>query len=426
MKLWLIVVVCLFSLSEKAISQEKFLLQDSQRVLFLGDSNTFAGLYIAYIDAYLYTRFPDKRIELINLGLPSETVSGLSEPDHPYPRPNVFERLDRALEKTKPHVVFACYGMNDGIYHPFADERFAEFKKGVQTLTERVKKSGAKLYWITPAPFDPMPIRKNVLPLGEPKYSWMKPYENYDGVLDKYSAWLLTLRAKGIPVVNAHAALNGFLTRVRSKEPKYFLSGDGIHPNPTGHALVASQILQAIYAPDEVDMAEIDLRMKRAINGNVKDVKLDGDELSFTWLCKTPWPFDPRWHARLAELEQLRTQLNRFDLIVSRAGKKRYALWEGEKKLGEAARDDLLLGLDLGRYPALSANQRAMSLWKLVEQRQKLLALAWLTDVGHKRPDTPKGIALDAAKKQAEKLDEQIRDLAKPRAIDLKLTPLDE
>ncbi|MCI0376612.1 MAG: SGNH/GDSL hydrolase family protein [Gemmataceae bacterium] len=425
MKLWLIVVVCLGSFSARASAQEKFLLQDGQRVVFLGDSNTFAGLYIAYIDAYLYTRFPGKRFELINLGLPSETVSGLSETDHPYPRPNVFERLDRALNKTKPHVVFTCYGMNDGIYHPFADERFAEFKKGVQALTQRVKKSGAKIVWITPAPFDLAPIRKNVLPLGEPKYSWMKPYESYDDVLDKYSAWLVTLRAQGIPVVDAHAAMNGFLTRVRSKEPKYFLSGDGIHPNPTGHALIASQILQAINAPDEVDMAEVDLRMKRAINGNVKDVKVDGDELSFTWLCKTPWPFDPRWHPRLAELEQLRPQLNRFNLIVSRAGKKRYTLWEGEKKLGEALRDDLKLGLDLSCYPELSANQRAGALWKLVEQRQKLLALAWLTDVGHKRPDTPKGIKLDAAKEQAEKLDEQIRDLAKPRAIHLKLTGLE-
>src|SRR5689334_11715669 len=80
-------------------ADEPFLLKDGQRVVFLGDSNTFAGLYIAYLDGYLRTRFPDKRFELINLGLPSETASGLSEPDHPYPRPDVHTRVEQALAR---------------------------------------------------------------------------------------------------------------------------------------------------------------------------------------------------------------------------------------------------------------------------------------------------------------------------------------
>src|SRR5438132_4669375 len=99
-----------------ARADEPFPLKDGQRVVFLGDSNTYAGKYIAYLDAYLCTRFPDKRFELINLGLPSETVTGLSEPDHPYPRPNIHDRVERALTLAKPDVVVICYGMNDGIY----------------------------------------------------------------------------------------------------------------------------------------------------------------------------------------------------------------------------------------------------------------------------------------------------------------------
>src|SRR5450755_2131668 len=109
----------LLLLPSLACAGEPFLLKDGQRVVFLGDSNTYAGKFIAYLDAYLCTRFPDKRFELINLGLPSETVTGLSEADHPYPRPNIHSRVDRALELTKPNVVVICYGMNDGIYSPF-------------------------------------------------------------------------------------------------------------------------------------------------------------------------------------------------------------------------------------------------------------------------------------------------------------------
>src|SRR6516165_649457 len=84
-----------------AISRQ-FALRDGQRIVFLGDSNTYAGMYVQYLDAYLVTRFPGQKFALINLGLPSETVSGLSEPDHPYPRPVLRERLDRALSMAKP------------------------------------------------------------------------------------------------------------------------------------------------------------------------------------------------------------------------------------------------------------------------------------------------------------------------------------
>src|SRR5260370_39550046 len=90
---------------------EPFLLKKGQRVLFLGDSNTFAGLFVAYLDGYLMTRFPADRWELITLGLPRQTVSGLSEPDHPYPRPDDHELLERALAQTPPDLAGGGYGM---------------------------------------------------------------------------------------------------------------------------------------------------------------------------------------------------------------------------------------------------------------------------------------------------------------------------
>src|SRR5690349_5649624 len=108
--------------------------RDKARVVFLGDSNTFAGRFIAYLEVYSRLRHPDRTVELINLGLPSETVSGLSEPDHPYPRPNVHDRLAAALAKTKPTAVVACYGMNDGIYYPFEEERFRKYQEGYRKL----------------------------------------------------------------------------------------------------------------------------------------------------------------------------------------------------------------------------------------------------------------------------------------------------
>src|SRR5436190_1320230 len=62
-----------------------------------------------------------------------------------FPRPDLHERLIRAIEKTKPDLVFACYGMNDGIYFPLSDERFAAFKGGMQKLHQHVESAHIRI-----------------------------------------------------------------------------------------------------------------------------------------------------------------------------------------------------------------------------------------------------------------------------------------
>jgi lysophospholipase L1-like esterase len=119
------------------------------RVLVLGDSITYAGGYVDELDLYLLTHFPARRIELLDLGIPSETVTGLTEPEHPFPRPDVHERLDRTLRMLReanwtPELVLACYGMNDGIYRPLDGERFAKFREGMERLVKRVEKDGTR------------------------------------------------------------------------------------------------------------------------------------------------------------------------------------------------------------------------------------------------------------------------------------------
>ncbi|HEY5312222.1 MAG TPA: lipolytic enzyme, partial [Pirellulales bacterium] len=72
-------------------------LEGVHRVVFLGDSITYDGRYIEYIAAYLRLKYPKLDCQLLDLGLPSETCSGLSEPGHAggkFPRPDVHERLE--------------------------------------------------------------------------------------------------------------------------------------------------------------------------------------------------------------------------------------------------------------------------------------------------------------------------------------------
>ncbi len=290
-----------------------------RRVLFLGDSITYSGQYVEYLEAYLRTSQPSLRCEFLNLGLPSETVSGLSEPGHAggaFPRPDLHERLERVLERTRPDLIVACYGMNDGIYYPFSPARFQKYQDGIRRLRERAAAIGAPVLHVTPPVFDPEPIRSNTLPAGLAEYR--QPYEGYDDVLARYAEWLLARRADGWDVVDVHGPMKHFLTESRRRDPRYRLADDGVHANATGHWLMAREILR-------------------------------------------------HWGVRDPALA---------------------AAVNGEKVLA--------------RFP------HGPAVLKLVQQKQRLLKDAWLTGTGHKRPGMNHGLALDEARRQADRLDSDI------------------
>ncbi len=289
-----------------ASAQDKRLISPGERIVFLGDSNTFAGGYVRAIELFLAVRRPEERYDILNLGLPSETVSGLSEPDHPYPRPCVVERLDRVLERTKPSVVVACYGMNDGIYYPFSEERFKRYREGINELIKRCSLAKARVILLTPPPFDARPVAKVALFEGAPKYSWMQPFKGYDETLKRYSEWLVKLKLPGVRVIDVHYALLKELARQKDR----VFAGDGVHMDAAGHEVMAAAVLRGL---------------------GFKDAS----------------------------------------------------------------------GGDLG---AAEAEVR-----DLVVARSSMLGQAWLTSVGHKRPDTPMGINLAEAVAKAKELDGKIR-----------------
>lgn len=201
-----------------------------KRVAFLGDSITQGGGYISFTSYWLNKLFPREKFDLYPLGLSSETLSGLSEAGHAsgkFPRPCLFERLGRLLEKNQPEIVCACYGMNDGIYQPLDDARFAAFKNGVNRLIAQCQAAGVrKIYLVTPPIYD----------------AQTKPGEfNYDTVLAAYAAWETTLKIPGVQVIDLHTPMR----KARDARTEVF-SRDHIHPGDEGHLLMAQTILAAL------------------------------------------------------------------------------------------------------------------------------------------------------------------------------------
>ncbi len=233
-------------LSPLSAAEDAFPLK-AKRILFLGDSITAAGEFVNMIEMQLRLQSVDPRPELVNAGLPSEGCTGLSEPDHPFPRPDVHERLDRALAAVKPDVVVACYGMNDGIYYPFSEDRFKKYQDGMNRLIEKVHASGAKLVLMTPPPFDPLQLKAEgkLLPERSDKFAWFAVYENYDDVIQKYGKWILEQKDRVEMVIDLHTPITAFWEQRRKTEPTFTVAPDGVHCNSTGHQTIAEVILKA-------------------------------------------------------------------------------------------------------------------------------------------------------------------------------------
>ena len=237
--------------------EKKLLDKDDQRIVFIGDSNTHAGQYISLIEAQLLRN--GNKVELVNLGLPSEGVTGLSEPDHPFPRPNVHDRLEAILEKTHPDLVVSFYGINDGIYYPFSDDRFEKFQNGINELTRLVRKAGAKHLMLAAPMFDALPMKKNgkLLAEGAEKYAWFAIYENYDDVMKKYAKWQFEADLDIDGFIHTHAVMKNYFLAKRKDNPDFVMSGDGVHINMEGHALLAKFVTnklgyQYVEVPQEV------------------------------------------------------------------------------------------------------------------------------------------------------------------------------
>ena len=183
-------------------------------------------------DAWLLRQDPKNGPIVINVGLPSETVSGLSEEGHAggkFPRPDLAERLERVLAVTEPDLVFACYGINCGVYQPFDDQRFRRYQQGIENLKKHVEAAGATLVLITPPFYDDQQAKKQF---------------SYDSVLDQYAKWLLTQREQGWLVVDLHEPMAREVAGRRESDPDFTFQPDAVHPNTEGHGFMAQQLVR--------------------------------------------------------------------------------------------------------------------------------------------------------------------------------------
>ena len=378
---WVTLAVLVVNPAAPTAVDDGFYLKGGETVVFFGDSITQAGTYIEYVEAFLVTRFPDKRFRIVNRGVSSETISGTSEPDHDPVRPCAHDRFTRDVVSEKPDVIVACFGMNDGNYHPFDEERFDRFKGGLRRLIDRTRaETQARLVILTPPPFDP--YHRLVLDPDAKTYGYKYAAVDYDATLEQYSRWLMGLKEKDVLAVDIHSAMNEHLKKRRAGQVSFGFQRDGIHPDATGHWLMAQTLLLAWKAPGVVAELHLDASRGVAVDDGVTNIRKEGDRLSFDWQTRLPMPVDAKWDAESIRIEEVRGRLNRYRLAVRGLLPGRYRLTADEKEFATVSVEQLADGLDLLDYAAFPANRAAARLLSLIHDRQQRLYVAWRRGVG--------------------------------------------
>lgn len=204
-----------------------------KRIAILGDSITYAGNWVNEVENTLKADKKFAAYEMVNFGVPSETVAGLSEHGHAggrFPRPCLHERLDRVFKMYHPQLILACYGMNDGLMQPFDEARFRAYQEGNIRLKAAADAARAAIVFITPPLFQGDSAEQAV----------------YDAVLDKYAEWLVSKRKDGWKVIDIRPGLRKSIAGEKSKDPGFRFSGDGVHPGSAGHHMMAQAVIAGL------------------------------------------------------------------------------------------------------------------------------------------------------------------------------------
>jgi len=402
--------------SAPARSAEAFRLEGGERVVFFGDSITLQGNFIQYLEVYLRTRFPSARFELINHGISADTISGDRDPGRDWPQ--AHPRFERDVMAWKPDLVLSFFGMNDGFYQSPSEEHRAAFERGMQRLIDRVaRQTDAELVILTPPPFDP--YRRRVWDKEALRYGSTYPSLRYADQLRQFSAWSVAQTSASLAVIDVNQALSRHLEERRRDRVSFYLSPDGIHPDATGHWLIAQAILRAWNAPSEVSLAEIDAASGQVLSGEISKLRKQAGELSFTWTSPLPMPRHEKWDLESLEHERFDLRFNLYRLRVLHAPAAHYALVIDGEAMGRFSSEQLARGIDMNSLTDSPAHRRAARVMEKVAERQTRATRSWFREI------KAGGTGLAAHQKpELKRLDAELRRLSQPMALEIRLDRL--
>lgn len=239
-----------------------FFFKNGDRVVMIGDSITEQHLHSNYVESFVVSRFPDWQFAFRNTGIGGDTSTGGAS------------RTERDILAFKPTAVTITFGMNDaGYVYPYNPDRLAAYRKGLQTMLDKIRPTAARVAILSPSPVE--------------KREDGRALEGYNQTLELFSAWAKNVAVKNnamfVDQIHPHLAV---LQKARDAKPSNRINGgDAVHPGPSGQILMAWAILKGLGAPTVVSTASISASSGEVgdrENCRLYDVRVHKNGLSFT------------------------------------------------------------------------------------------------------------------------------------------------
>ncbi|MGB8354550.1 MAG: SGNH/GDSL hydrolase family protein [Chthoniobacteraceae bacterium] len=324
-------ILCALFVGSLVPARAEFLLKPNDVFAIAGDSITQQKIYTAYMEDYLLMCQPVEGLRFVQFGWGSERSGGF------------LLRIKSDVLPFKPTVVATCYGMNDGNYRPMDQMTSTYFNRPMQGIVDELKKDG---------------IRDIIL--GSPGCVDSKSFKRL--APDVYNNTLDTLRGithdiaqkNGTVYADLHTPMMDVMAKAQAAYgPDYvFIGGDGIHPGPAGHLVMAYAFLKALGCDGAIGTITVDLAANQATG--TPGQKVVSCENGTVTLESTRYPFcfqgDPdkpaNTTASVLKFFPFNDDLNRYMLIVKGIkGTKAKVTWGKESK--EFAAADLEKGINL-------------------------------------------------------------------------------
>jgi len=332
-------------------------LKDGDTLVFLGDSITHQCLYTQYIETYYYTRFPKIRLNFHNAGVGGDRAA------------DALRRFDEDVVPYKPKYVTILLGMNDGSYTNYQQAVFDTYQQGMNTVLDRIRDLGAIAVPMTPTMHDSRARR-----IHQPAKVNDTRETYYNGVLALYGAWLQEqAEVRGLGFVDMYSPLNTITLQQRTKDPKWTMIQDAVHPGPNGQVVMACAILADMVPRSSVSQTLIAERNGKPViqvgNGKATDFTAAPDKISFTLEANAlPWvlPEDAAEGYKLTAAGH-RYSNERLTVQTLKAG--RYDLKIDGQVVGTYGSEQLSRGIELEMNPKTPQYQQALQVALLNKKR---------------------------------------------------------
>lgn len=334
-------------------------LKENDTICFYGDSITHQNLYIEYLTLFYATRYPQVKVRIYNAGVGGNRIAtGLM-------------RFRQDITEQKPKIVAFVFGMNDGNYDMFQANIFDAYKKGLDTIIERLCKEleGTKLILLTPPIFDYSALLKRE----KARNRTTKKSPLYNQTLMIYGDYLKkTGFEKGFPVIDINTSMLEALNFLRLGDAEAKFHEDGIHPLENGHFVIFQTLVKGFGATPLVSTLSIDASNKEfnTVRCELSNLTVSDNKIEFELLEEAlPFPLSENL-AAIAKTISFADLANQEIILLKNLPDGNYTLSIDGVKAGTYSAADFALGINLSGNTFTPQYQQALKVAELNKQLQ--------------------------------------------------------